>query len=198
MLSLVCGQQALAQGAGGCMLSPAKISEAAINAFKDKPGDVLAVHSGVGPAMSRHVRRLAGSDVSTVPQLIGLMKEANLAQVVAVGVGLAGASAVCKLTRPDLAQDIADQVTKAGIPALTSAFAVGATPLDADQMGAFVAPTEVAEITNSRVSDDGAMVTKKGGLGGDPAPGEGLRFPGLLFSSAAVSKTVNGSVSPTK
>ena len=65
-------------------------------------------------------------------------------------------------------------------------------------MGAFVAPTEVAEITNSRVSDDGAMVTKKGGLGGDPAPGEGLRFPGLLFSSAAVSKTVNGSVSPTK
>ena len=109
------------------MLSPAKLSEAAINAFKDKPGDVLAVHSGGGPAMSRHVRRLAGSDVSTVPQLIGLTKEANLAQVVAVGVGLAGASAVCKLTRPDLAQDIADQVTKAGIPALTSAFAVGAT-----------------------------------------------------------------------
>ena len=135
-----------------------------------------------------HVRRLAGSDVSTVPQLIGLMKEANLAQVVAVGVGLAGASAACKLTRPDLAHDIADQVTKAGIPALTSAFAVGATPLDADQMGAFVAPTEVAEITNSRVSDDGAMVTKKGGLGGDPAPGEGLRFPGLLFSRVPLAR----------
>jgi hypothetical protein len=148
--------------------------------------------------MSQYIRRLAGSDVSTVPQLIGLTKDANLAQVVAIGVGLAGASAVCKLVKSDLAQDIADQVNKAGIPALISAFAVGTSTLDAAQLGTFVAPTEVAEITNSRVSEGGGAQPGKVGPGGNPAESDGPRLSGLLFSSAGVSKTVNGSVSPTK
>jgi hypothetical protein len=196
-LLLMCGQQALAQATGGCMLSPAKLPETAIKAFKDKPAELLAVHTGGGPAMSQYIRRLAGSDVSTVPQLIGLTKDANLAQVVAIGVGLAGASAVCKLAHSDLAKDIADQVNKAGIPALTSAFAVGMSALDAAQLGTFVAPTEVAEIANSRVPEGGAAETSKAGPGGD-APGEGQRLSALLFSSAGVSKTVNDSVSPTR
>jgi hypothetical protein len=191
------GQSAVAQGTG-CMLSPAKLSETAIKAFKDNPTELLAVHTGGGPTMSQHVRRLAGSDVSTVSQLIGLTKDANLAQVVAIGVGLAGASAICKLANSDLAKDIADQVNKAGIPALTSAFAVGMSTLDAAQLGTFVAPTEVAEITNSRVPEGGVVETKKAGPGGDPAPGEGQRLSALLFSSPGVSKTVNGSVSPTR
>jgi hypothetical protein len=197
MLLLMGGQQALAQATGSCMLSPAKLSEGAIKAFKDKPAELLAVHTGGGPAMSQYVRRLAGSDVSTVPQLIGLTKDANLAQVVAIGVGLAGASAVCKLANSDLAQDIADQVNKAGIPALISAFAVGMSSLDVAQLGTFVAPTAVAEITSSRVSEGGAAETRKAGPG-DPAANDGPRLLGLLFSSAGVSKTVNGSVSPTK
>ncbi len=198
MLVLVGGQQALAQATGGCMLSPAKLPEAAIKAFKDNPAELLKVHTGGGPTMSQYVRRLAGSDVSTVPQLIALTKDANLAQVVALGVGLAGASAVCKLANSDLGQDIADQVNKAGIPALISAFAVGMSSLDAAQLGTFVAPTEVAEITNNRATEGGAGDAKKAGSGGDLAPGEGQRLSALLFSSAGVSKTVNGSVSPTR
>jgi hypothetical protein len=180
------------------MLSPAKLSEAAIKAFKDNPAELLTVHTGGGPTMSQYVRRLAGSDVSTVPQLIGLTKSANLTQVVAIGVGLAGASAICKLANSDLAKDIADQVNKAGIPALTSAFAVGMSSLDAAQLGTFVAPTEVAEIANNRVPEGGAFETTKVGPGGDLAAGEGQRLSALLFSSAGVSKTVNRSVSPTR
>ena len=108
------GQQAAAQGS--CLLSPAKLSDNAVKAFQDQPSELLSVHANGGPLMSRNVRRLAGSDLSTVSQLIALAKEASLAQVVAIGVGLAEAAAICKLTDPKIYEDIADQVDEGGHP----------------------------------------------------------------------------------
>lgn len=45
--------------------------------------------------MSGVVKRLAGSDTSTVPTLMALAREASPAQIIAVGAGLAMAAGVC-------------------------------------------------------------------------------------------------------
>ena len=191
------GQHAAAQGS--CLLSPSKLSDNAVKAFQDQPAELLSVHANGGPLMSRNVRRLAGSDLSTVSQLIALAKEASLAQVVAVGVGLAEAAAICKLTDLKIYEDIADQVAKAGIPALASAFAAGTTTFEVVDAGG--------------AGGAGALQTggKPAAGGGSPEPtkvapggpivsssGDGLRVPVLLFGSAGVSKTINGSVSPSR
>jgi hypothetical protein len=195
------GQPVAAQGQGtSCLLSPAKLSENAVNTFRDQPSELLSVHVNGGPLMSRNVRRLAGSDTSTVSQLIALAKEANLAQVVAVGVGLAEAAAICKLTDIKIAEDIADQVNKAGIPALASAFAAGTTTFEvvdaggagaagAAQIGGKPAPGGGGRPEPTKVAPGGPIVSSSG---------DGLRVPVLLFGSAGVSKTINGSVSPSK
>ena len=188
------GQHAAAQGS--CLLSPAKLSDNAVKAFQDQPAELLSVHANGGPLMSRNVRRLAGSDLSTVSQLIALAKEASLAQVVAVGVGLAEAAAICKLTDLKIYEDIADQVAKAGIPALASAFAAGTTTfevVDAGGAGALQTGGKPAAGGGSpeptKVAPGGPIVSSSG---------DGLRVPVLLFGSAGVSKTINGSVSPSR
>jgi hypothetical protein len=194
------GEQAAAQSQGtGCLLSPAKLSDSAVKAFLDQPSELLSVHANAGPAMSRQVRRLAGSDFSTVAQLIELAKTADLAQVVAIGVGLAEAAAICKLTDAKLAEDIADQVNKAGIPALASAFAVGTTTYEVAEVGAAGA-TAVAQIGGRPASGGGSPEPTKVAPGGPSvsSSGDGLRLPALLFGSAGVSKTINASVSPSK
>ena len=84
--------------------------------------------------MSRNVRRLAGSDLSTVSQLIELAKKADLVQVVAIGVGLAERrrSAV---DRPQACGRYRGSSERAGIPALASAFAAGTTSFEVVDAG---------------------------------------------------------------
>lgn len=190
-------QQAAAQGS--CLLSPAKLSENAVKAFQDQPSELLSVHANGGPLMSRNVRRLAGSDISTVSQLIALAKGANLAQVVAVGVGLAEAAAICKLSDAKLAEEIADQVAKAGIPALASAFAAGTTTFEVVDAGGAGAAGAL-QTSGKPASGGGSPEPTRVAPGGPNVSnsGDGLRLPVLLFGSAGVSKTINGSVSPSR
>lgn len=200
--AVVCmfGQQPAAQSQGtGCLLSPAKLSENAVKAFQDQPAELLSVHANGGPPMSRNVRRLAGSDISTVPQLIALSKEANLAQIVAIGVGLAEAAAICKLSDAKLAEEIADQVAKAGIPALASAFAAGTTTFEVVDTGPAGA-AGVLQAGGKPASGGGSPEPERVAPGGSNVAdsGDGRRLPVLLFGSAGVSKTINGSVSPSR
>ena len=190
-------QQAEAQGTG-CLLSPAKLTDNAVKVFQDQPAELLSVHANGGPAMSRNVRRLAGSDIATVSQLIALAKQADLVQVVAIGVGLAEAAAICKLTNNKLAEEIADQVTKAGIPALTSAFAAGATSFEALEAGGAGGAASAAQIAEGKQAGGGSQEPTKVAAGGPSNSGSNDRQPLLLFSSAGVSKTINGSVSPSR
>lgn len=191
-------QQAVAQGqAKGCLLSPAKLSDDAVKAFQDQPSELLSIHVNGGPVMSRQVRRLAGSDLSTVSQLIELAKKADLVQVVAIGVGLAEAASICKLTDPGLAEEIADQVSKAGITALASAFAAGATTFAVVEAGGAGAAA-TAQIVDGKPAGGGRSEPTKVAAGGPIVSGSGNGQPVLLFGSAGVSKTINGSVSPSR
>ena len=192
------GPQAVAQGQGtACLLSPAKLSEDVVKAFRDRPSELLSVYANGGPAMSRYVRRLAGSDPAMVPLLIELARQADLVQVVAIGVGLAEAAAICKLTDLKLAEEIADLVNKAGIPALTSAFAVGATTVEAMEAGG-AQGLGTAQIADGRPAGGGGSEPTKVAAGGPSVSGSGEGQPVLLFGSAGVSKTINGSVSPSR
>ena len=81
--------------ADGCLSSSARLSEDAVKTFKDQPADLVARHAAGGPPMSAEVRRLAGSDVSTVSSIIALARGASTAQIVAIGAGLANAAHTC-------------------------------------------------------------------------------------------------------
>ncbi len=73
--------------------------------------------------MSAEVRRLAASDVGTTPKLIDLAKKAKPEHIVALGIGLAQAAAICTKTKPELAKTIKKLVTESGNPALAATFA---------------------------------------------------------------------------
>jgi hypothetical protein len=190
-------QQAAAQGS--CLLSPAKLSDDAVKAFRDQPSELLSIHANGGPVMSRNVRRLAGSDLATVSQLIEVARKADLVQVVAIGVGLAEAASICKLTDPKLAEDIAEQVNKSGIPALVSAFAAGTTLTEVVDAGGAGA-AGVVQVEGKPASGGGSPEATKVAAGGPrvSGSGDGPSVPVLLFGSAGVSKTINGSVSPSR
>jgi hypothetical protein len=105
------------------MLSPAKLSDAAIGAFNDHPTDLIARYPSGGPALSGEVKRLAASDVGTTSKLIGLAKGAKPEHIVGLGIGLAQAAAICANTNPDLKDKIKKVVADSGDVALIAAFA---------------------------------------------------------------------------
>jgi hypothetical protein len=137
---LLAGGPANAQSSSACLRHPAKLSDSVLDDFKARPKALLAKHPEGGVLMSAAVRRLAGSNVSTVPVLCSLAREASVAQTVALGVGLAKTYGVCKRLRPDLAQRIKEEVERTGIQALITVF-VASLPSDAVAMGAPEEPT---------------------------------------------------------
>jgi hypothetical protein len=197
-LLLLLGQGALAQDSGGCLLHPAKLSEPAVKSFKDRPADILANHPGGGLPMSAAVRRLAGSDVSTVSALVALAKDASVAQIVALGIGLARAAAVCNRLRPELAKRIQQEVEKAGIPALTAAFAAGVSQDDLAAAGTG------GPVTSSDLI--GSLQPAGGGAGADgpntrrsaPPTDTTLSAARSAFGGGGVNQTVIAPVSPTR
>jgi hypothetical protein len=82
-------QPALAEG---CLVAPAKLSDALMQGFKDNPKELLDRFPGGGPAMSGDVMRRAGSDVAVLPQIIQLARTGTTAHRVAIGIGLARAA----------------------------------------------------------------------------------------------------------
>ena len=114
-----------------CLISPAKYSDAVIQAFKERPSDLLRRYPAGGPLMSAEVMRHVGSDESVLGSVIQLARDGNLAQRVAIGIGLAKAVSTCSRGYPELEQMIRDAVAAAGISELATAFAAGTSSLDA-------------------------------------------------------------------
>ena len=201
LAALTAGPAAFAQttGAqGSCLLPPAKLSDAVVKSFKDQPSELLALHPNGGPAMSQYVRRLAGSDPSTVPLLIALAKDANPAHVVAIGIGLAKAAAVCARTQPEVGKAIKEQVAQSGLQSLESAFAVGLSSYEVTGLGVYAAPPGGNPIGNLAPPGGGVVTTSP------PVPGDlprtlKVRNP-VVFTGGGggVTQTFGETVSPTR
>jgi hypothetical protein len=212
-------QQALAEG---CLLAPAKLSDATMQVFKDNPKELLDRFPAGGPAMSADAMRRVGSDIAVLPQIIQLAREGNTAHRVAIGIGLARAASVCSRTHPELEQAIKRAVADAGLSELSTAFAAGLSSLD--QTAAVLdrgAPSEGPAIASGpSLSAGGSTLMKAAGVGGAARSSRGVEFlttpiPGATFSNSEdgipttsvrsptfstrnLSSTVGDSVSPTR
>jgi len=116
--------------ADGCLLAPAKLPDGAMQAFKDRPGEIMDRYPAGGPALSSEIMRRVGSDVSTLTAIINLAKGGNTAQRVAIGIGLAKAAVACSRTHPQFEQAIKQAVTDAANSELATAFIAGLSPLE--------------------------------------------------------------------
>jgi hypothetical protein len=186
--------------ADGCLLHPAKLADAAIADFKTTPRTLLDDHPNGGVVMTAAVRRIAGSDVETVSELVSLARTANVPQVVALGAGLAGAVNVCNNKRPDLANRITDEVKRVQIPALFAAFAASLSSRQVATMGApeplvlgrvlaFELPAAKAPLREEAVSPP--PPPKK-------QPTEEPSVPQVSFGNGGIVRTVVKPVSPAR
>lgn len=167
----------------GCLVPPAKLSDSAMQAFRDRPGDLLQRHPTGGPIMSAEIMRHVGSDESVLPSIIQLGKDANRAQRVAIGIGLARAAAACTRAQPELEKVIMGAVTAAGISELATAFAAGLASLETFRDAAIGAEAQLGGVPLSGGlsaapggSTRGAGAGGPGGGGGGGSPTEFLTF----------------------
>lgn len=172
--------------ADSCFLSPAKMSDQAVEGFKSNPGFLLSANPAGGYGLSSQVRSVAGSDTDSVATLVGLAEGANDTQVAALGAGLAQAATACVSTRPDVAELIQQAVAESGNEALIAAFAAAS----GDTQTAALGPVG---------GTGGAGGGAAGGLGGTSATagaaGESSSVTNSSFSLAATNAT--GGVSTT-
>jgi hypothetical protein len=181
--------------ADGCLLHPAKLADASVEGFKARPDAVLNDYPKGGVVMSSAVRRLAGSDVVTVPDLVSLAKNANIPQVVALGAGLAGAVNVCRHKRPDLAGKITDEIKRAQNAALFAAFAAS---LPSRQVAAMGAP-EPLPLGRALVIEPQVKARPQEEVG-NAAPEKPVDEPSAprTFGSGGIVRTVVQPVSPAR
>jgi hypothetical protein len=184
---------------GGCLLRPAKLSDDVVKAFKDQPAGLFVRHSADGPPLSAEVRRLAGSDVSTVSAIITLARGATTAQIVAIGVGLARAAHTCSRTRPDIEQMIKQAVAASGIGELKVAFDAEWSSVQVTRPMAPDPTPHIAAVPIGYLNLFSAP-SPRGNAPGGPAPSEGLSTTGsgLSFGSGGVLNTFGRNVSPTR
>jgi hypothetical protein len=128
--------------------------------------------------------------------LVALAKDASPAHVVAIGIGLARAAAVCARTRPEIEKSIKDQVAQSGLQSLMSAFAVGLSSYEVTGLGVFTAPAGGSPISNGFPAGGGALPSKT------VAPGDTratliVETP-VIFGGGGVTKTFGDTVSPTR
>ncbi len=169
-----------------CMVTPAKLSDAAISTFNNKPSALMERHPSGGPAMSAEVRRLTASDVGTATKLIDLAKNAKPEHIVALGIGLAQAAAICTKTKPELAKTIKKLVAESGTPALAAAFATELSlfafaPDDRSLNSCTIAMGEPPDMTAAPTSDEERVTppsnTEELGI----ADELGIGQPGFLY-----------------
>jgi hypothetical protein len=195
-------QPAGAEVSEGCLQHPAKLRDADIKVFSERPPALLDENPAGGPAMSSAVRRLAGSDVATVPALVSLAKDASVSQIVAIGVGLAKAANVCKRKRPDLAERIKDEVNRAGNQTLTTAFAASLTSEDILTIGSLENLGPQGRVLGiGREGKSAGADNAEAGAGGRTAQVEQVlevRFPRAFFGNGGIANTVVNPVSPAR
>jgi hypothetical protein len=156
-LAPLMGSSAFAEDS--CMVEPAKLSDAAISTFNNNPSALKEHHPSGGPAMSAEVRRLTASDIGTAPKLIDLAKNAKPEHIVALGIGLAQAAAICTKTKPELAKTIKKLVAESGIPSLVAAFATESSlfafaPDDRSLNSCTIAMGEPTDMTATPTGDE--------------------------------------------
>lgn len=191
---LLVGLPVTAMTADGCLLHPAKLSDTVVQEFKGRSRGLLDDHPAGGVVMSSKVRRLAGTDVTTVPGLVSLASAANVPQVVALGVGLAGAANVCRTKRPDLAQKITDEVKNAKIPALFAAFAASLTSKQVAVMGGpegLLPPGRAPDTSPLRAPEEP-------GAAKEDRPDDDANASRPSFGNGGIVLTVVKPVSPTR
>jgi len=171
--SLLAGQTS----AQSCLIFPAKLSDGVIEAFKNRPAEVLERHPMGGPVMSVEIMRRAGSDISTLPAVIQVARGGSTAQRVAIGIGLARAAAVCSRTQLEAEQMIKQAVTEAGISELTAAFAAGLSPLEQAMAPAGVGSSVPTPLSGKQGTNGGSSapaLTGGGGASTDTGPSQFL------------------------
>jgi hypothetical protein len=194
------GPFAWAESSGACLRHPAKLSDTVINGFSGRPAALLDNHPSGGVLMSAAVRRLAGSSISTVPALVSLAKDANVSQIVAIGVGLARAANVCRRLRPDLALRIKEEVQRAAIAALTTAFEASLTSDQFAAMGAPEVPGTAGGASTPGPQGPNAAENLSGSaqVGGRGYVGFDLGIPQTFFGNGGIRHTVVSPVSPAR
>lgn len=182
LMLLALGNAAYAEG---CLIAPAKLSDAEMQAFKRRPAELLDRYPAGGPAMSGEIVRRAGSDVAAVAGIVALAQTASTAQRVAIGVGLAKTARICSRTHPQLEQRIRQAVAEAGISELAAAFAAGSSPLE--QTAATLTGDERAV-----AAPLGGKGSAGGGSAQPPASGAG-GLAAIVVGTELVTFSVEGS-----
>jgi hypothetical protein len=104
---------------GGCMLPPAKASQADIDAFLAKPDDVLAA---TPEELGARAFRLVGSDIAALRPLLTVNPRTTPQQQSALAAALARVARMCVTTRPDITTFIQIEIERNGEMGLLSAF----------------------------------------------------------------------------
>lgn len=190
--------------AAGCLLAPAKISDATIAAFKQRPGELLERFPAGGPTMSAEIMRNAGSEIEVLPEIIGIARQGTTAHRVAIGIGLARAATVCTRTNPDIEQRIKQAVSDAALSELSTAFAAG---MSATEQSATFAASSASDGSafagGPLVSAGGGSDAKSPVAAGGPAGSADLLNTSISgsmrsFSSRGLTSTTGNTVSPTR
>lgn len=172
----------------GCLLAPAKLSDSAMQAFKERPAEFLDRHATGGPLMSADIMRRVGSDMAALPVAVQLARDGNQAQRVAIGIGLAKASATCSRTHPGLEQMIKQAVAEAAISELTVSFAAGLSSLELT--AAPIAGTQPAGAPlagDLRAAGGGSLDRPAGAGGGVAAVVVGTEFLKFAVNGSTLS-----------
>ena len=155
-----------------CFLPPAKMSEAAIDAFLANPPELLVTNASGGLPLANQVRSLAGSSSASVPVLLDLARTATASQQAAIGAGLARAAIACSRVDAAYAAMIQQLVAESGIEGLIAAF-IGAS--NEVQTAALPGGTPAGGIgggvTAGGIGGGGAAGGGTGGIGGGVAGG---------------------------
>jgi hypothetical protein len=187
--SLLLAGQASAQS---CLIFPAKLSDGLIEAFKNRPAEVLERHPMGGPVMSVEIMRRAGSDISTLLAVLQVARDGSAAQRVAIGIGLARTTAVCSRTQPEAEQMIKQAVTEAGISELTAAFAAGLSPLEQAMAPVGLGSQAPTPLSGKRGTDGGSSAPALTGGGGASTNTGSTQFLTFSVRGSAISVRQGG------
>jgi hypothetical protein len=178
-----------------------------MQAFRDRPQDLLDRHPSGGPTLSSEIVRYVGSDEVVLASVVELARRGNGAQRVAIGIGLAKTVVACSRALPGLEQLIGKAVAAAGITELATALAAGLSSID-PMSGAELAQSTESPIAGGSSAPGGTSsspVARPGGAANSSSGTEFVTFrlrgsgePPPSFSAKGVKSTYGATVSPTR